>query len=251
MLRLILVFAGATSLLAAPGVITYDSLQGAPYSVTYDNRSLFINGERTLFFSFGMHYTRATQAQWDDLLAKAVDDGYTMVQVRCFEVWVLARKYKRDERTLPVAMQTYVFWNAHQHKPGDWDFDGPLAGNYNLTAFIVAAAKHGLFVNLRIGPYVCAEWNFGEFVIRVHTPQTLRLAPAASYFTVLSKILGGFPLWLTDVPGLQDRTSAPAWEAQMGTFFNRVVSTVRSFFADRGGPIALAQVGLLSVFVCA
>lgn len=69
-------------------------------------------------------------------------------------------------------------------------------------------------MNLRFGPYVCAEWNFG-----------------------------GFPLWLTDVPGLVDRTSAPAWEAQMGAFFARTAETVRDFFADRGGPIALAQVG--------
>ena len=68
---------------ASPGVITYPSLGGAPYAVTYDNRSLFINGERSLFFSFGMHYTRATEAQWDDLLAKAVADGYTMVRSRC------------------------------------------------------------------------------------------------------------------------------------------------------------------------
>ena len=62
-------------------------------------------------------------------------------------------------------------------------------------------------------PYVCAEWNFG-----------------------------GFPLWLTDVASLVDRTSSPAWEAQMGAFFARMVESVRDFFADRGGPIALAQV---------
>jgi hypothetical protein len=35
--------------------------------------------------------------------------------------------------------------------------EGPLF-NYNLTEFIEIAAKHSLFVNLRIGPYVCAEW---------------------------------------------------------------------------------------------
>lgn len=80
---------GAAALLAsvaaaAPGVISYPSLGGAPYAVTYDNRSLFINGQRSLFFSFGMHYTRATEAQWDDLLAKAVADGYTMGEKGCF-----------------------------------------------------------------------------------------------------------------------------------------------------------------------
>jgi hypothetical protein len=208
------------SFAAIPGIITYDSLGGAPYAVSYDNRSLFINEQRSLFFSFGMHYTRATQAQWDDILAKAANDGYTMVQ-------------------------TYVFWNAHQHKEGDWDFDGPIAGNYNLTLFLERAQAHGLFVNLRIGPYVCAEWNFGE--PQCYLPR-YRRAPIP---LCLHNSTGGFPFWLTGVPGLVDRTSAPAWEAQMGTFFNRVIATVRDFFADRGGPIALAQVRVsLTCLVC-
>jgi hypothetical protein len=28
--------------------------------------------------------------------------------------------------------------------------------------FIKAAADAGLYVHLRIGPYVCAEWNYGS-----------------------------------------------------------------------------------------
>ena len=56
------------------------SLAGSPYAVTYDNRSLFINGQRSIFHSFGVHYTRATAQQWDDILAKAANDGYNMVQ---------------------------------------------------------------------------------------------------------------------------------------------------------------------------
>jgi beta-galactosidase GanA len=48
--------------------------------VTYDNRSLLLNGARSLFHSFGVHYTRATEQQWDDILGKAASDGYNMVQ---------------------------------------------------------------------------------------------------------------------------------------------------------------------------
>ena len=29
--------------------------------------------------------------------------------------------------------------------------------------FIKTVQKAGLYVHLRIGPYVCAEWNFGYF----------------------------------------------------------------------------------------
>jgi hypothetical protein len=48
------------------------------------------------------------------------------------------------------------FWNAHQAKQADWDF----AFNKNISLFLNKAAAHGLFVNFRIGPYVCAEYNY-------------------------------------------------------------------------------------------
>jgi hypothetical protein len=31
----------------------------------------------------------------------------------------------------------------------------------NLSRFVELAAANNLFVNLRIGPYVCAEWAYG------------------------------------------------------------------------------------------
>jgi predicted transglutaminase-like cysteine proteinase len=64
----------------SPGFITYDSLAGAPYSLTYDNRSFFINGQRTVFLSGVMHYPRSTPAMWDDLFTKARNDGLNMIR---------------------------------------------------------------------------------------------------------------------------------------------------------------------------
>jgi len=179
---------------ASPGYITYDSLGGAPYKVTSDKRSFLINGQRTLFLSAGLHYPRFTPAMWEDLLLKVKADGYNMIQ-------------------------TYVFWNAHQHKQDILDFNGGygggIAGSYNLTGFLDVAKTHGLFVTLRIGPYVCAEWNFG-----------------------------GYPVWIRGVDNLVTRTSSPGWEAQMQAFFNATVAFYKQngYFADEGGPIALAQV---------
>lgn len=34
-------------------------------------------------------------------------------------------------------------------------------GRYDLVRFVKTIQKAGLYANLRIGPYVCAEWNFG------------------------------------------------------------------------------------------
>ncbi|MFS7935676.1 putative beta-galactosidase [Helianthus anomalus] len=48
-------------------------------------------------------------------------------------------------------IQTYVFWNGHEPQPG----------KYDLVKFINLIKEAGQYVHLRIGPYACAEWNFG------------------------------------------------------------------------------------------
>ncbi|HEX8505843.1 MAG TPA: beta-galactosidase, partial [Hymenobacter sp.] len=52
---------------------------------------------------------------------------------------------------------TYVFWNAHEPQPGQYDF----TGNHDVAAFVKMAQEEGLWVILRPSPYVCAEWEFG------------------------------------------------------------------------------------------
>ena len=50
----------------------------------------------------------------------------------------------------------------HEHDLSDprvYDFTD--ASRANLTRLLATAAEVGLFVNVRLGPYVCAEWNFG------------------------------------------------------------------------------------------
>lgn len=34
-------------------------------------------------------------------------------------------------------------------------------GRYDIVKFVKLVAEAGLYVHLRIGPYVCAEWNYG------------------------------------------------------------------------------------------
>ena len=112
--------------------IFYDSLKGEPYTVSYDSRSFFINGKRTLLLGGSIHYPRLSPGQWDDILTKAKNDGLNHAEI-------------------------YVFWNLHEPS---YDFSGNhtynLNGRANLTGFLEAAQNAGLFINLRIGPYVCA-----------------------------------------------------------------------------------------------
>lgn len=54
-------------------------------------------------------------------------------------------------------IETYVFWNAHEPVRRQYDF----SANLDLVRFIKTIQNEGLYAVLRIGPYVCAEWNYG------------------------------------------------------------------------------------------
>ncbi|KMZ68369.1 Beta-galactosidase [Zostera marina] len=54
-------------------------------------------------------------------------------------------------------IQTYVFWNGHEPSPGNYNFQG----RYDLVRFLKTVHKAGLYAHLRIGSYICAEWNYG------------------------------------------------------------------------------------------
>ena len=114
-------------------LLYYRDLPKTGYSVKYDNRSFIIDGQRTLLLSGAVHYPRIMAGEWGGVFEEMIKDGLNMVQ-------------------------TYMFWNLHEPRRGDrYDF----SGNKNFTRFVELAGKAGLFVTLRIGPFVAAEWDYG------------------------------------------------------------------------------------------
>ena len=129
---LLLLLAGgvADAAWAKPGYPTFADMGGKPYTVGYDKRALQIAGEPALFVSGAIHPPRGTPEMWSGWFAKAKENNLNMVQV-------------------------YIFWNYHEPLEGEFNFKE----RGNLTHFMSMASEAGLFVNLRIGPYVCAEWT--------------------------------------------------------------------------------------------
>jgi beta-galactosidase len=54
-------------------------------------------------------------------------------------------------------VQTYVPWNFHEPVPGVFDF----RGQHDVEAFLRVVQDVGMYVLLRPGPYICAEWDLG------------------------------------------------------------------------------------------
>ncbi|KAK4405288.1 Beta-galactosidase 3 [Sesamum angolense] len=109
------------------------------------------------------------------------------------------------------AIDTYVFWDLHEPSPGTYNFEG----RYDLVRFIKLVQKAGLYLHLRIGPYICAEWNFG-----------------------------GFPVWLKYVPGISFRTDNQPFKMAMQRFTEKIVEMMKNerLFQTQGGPIILSQI---------
>ncbi|KAK6255228.1 hypothetical protein SCA6_016533 [Theobroma cacao] len=157
-----------------------------PFNVTYDHRALIIDGKRRMLISAGIHYPRATPQMWPDLIAKSKEGGADVIE-------------------------SYTFWNGHEPVRGQYTFEG----RFDLVKFVKLVGDSGLYFLLRIGPYVCAEWNFG-----------------------------GFPVWLRDVPGIEFRTDNEPFKREMQRFVTKIVDLLREekLFSWQGGPIILLQI---------
>ncbi|KLT65186.1 beta-galactosidase family protein [Pedobacter sp. BMA] len=107
------------------------------------------------------------------------------------------------------AVATYVFWNYHETAPGVWDFK---SGNKDVAEYIKIAQEEGLYVILRPGPYVCAEWEFG-----------------------------GYPWFLAKVPGMVIRGNNPQYLAATKAYFTALYAQVKNLLVSNGGPIIMVQ----------
>ena len=183
LLRVLYVFVGIITYVIAR-VITYDDVRGTPYNVGYDHRAITINGTRTLLISGAIHYARSTPGMWPYIMKMAKNQGLN-------------------------AIQTYVFWNIHEKRQGEFDF----TGRANLSQYLQDAADAGLFVYLRVGPYIGAEWN-----------------------------QGGLPVWLNHIANMSFRSHNDLWENYMGKFILNIMDYVTPYLAKNGGPIILAQI---------
>lgn len=143
-----------------------------------------LDGEPFRIISGAMHYFRVHPDQWADRLRKARLMGLNTVE-------------------------TYVPWNLHQPRPGTLDLDGLL----DLPRYLRLAQEEGLYVLLRPGPYICAEWDGG-----------------------------GLPAWLTSDRDIRLRSSDPRFTEAIDGYFDLLLPALVPFMAAAGGPVIAVQV---------
>ncbi len=161
-----------------------ESSPGAVHTFTVQGKQFLFDGKPYQIISGEMHYTRVPREYWTDRFRKARAMGLNTIT-------------------------TYVFWNAHEKKPGVYDF----TGQNDIAEYIREAQSNGLNVILRPGPYVCAEWE-----------------------------LGGYPSWLLKDRSLILRSNDPKYNTAVKKWFARLAQEVTPLLLKNGGPIIAVQV---------
>lgn len=72
-----------------------------------------------------------------------------------------------------------------------WLVQYNFEGRYDLVKFVKLVGSSGLYLHLRIGPYVCAEWNFGYFLLTTIGVSSFSFFIQVCFFFFLRFLLGG------------------------------------------------------------
>jgi len=102
--------------------------------VGFRNGSLMLDGEEVSVYAGEFHYFRVRAEDWHDRLKKVKEANFNTVS-------------------------TYIPWNWHEHKEGEFDFMGETDARRNLVGFLELVEKEGLCLLARPGPAIIAEWR--------------------------------------------------------------------------------------------
>ena len=145
----------------------------------------FYNGDKELLICSGaIHYFRTLPEQWYDRLYKLKCCGLNTVE-------------------------TYCSWNLHEPIEGEFNFEGMA----DIERFIKTAEELGLYVIIRPGPYICAEWENG-----------------------------GLPAWLLKNESIHLRTLDDAYWSKMIRYFDQLMKHLIPHLETNGGNIIMMAV---------
>ena len=179
--RLFTTFALAASMALSPSVM---SAASKPGDFSVGKGTFLLNGKPFIVKAAEVHYPRIPQQYWDHRIKMCKALGMNTL---CL----------------------YVFWNIHEQQEGQFDF----SGNNDVAAFCRLAQKNGMYVIVRPGPYVCAEWE-----------------------------MGGLPWWLLKKKDIRLREQDPYFMQRVKIFEEKVAEQLAPLTIQNGGPIIMVQV---------
>ncbi len=151
---------------------------------TIGHKTFLLNGEPFVVKAAEVHYPRIPRPYWEHRIQMCKSLGMNTLCI-------------------------YVFWNLHEPREGQFDF----SGNSDVAEFCRLAQKNGMYVIVRPGPYVCAEWE-----------------------------MGGLPWWLLKKKDIRLREQDPYFMERVRIFEQKVAEQLAPLTIQNGGPIIMVQV---------
>jgi len=148
------------------------------------NGTFLLNGKPFVVKAAEVHYPRIPRPYWEHRIKMCKALGMNAVCI-------------------------YIFWNIHEQREGEFDF----TGNSDVAAFCRLAQKNGMYVIVRPGPYVCAEWE-----------------------------MGGLPWWQLKKKDIRLRERDPYFMERVKIFEEKVGEQLAPLTIQNGGPIIMVQV---------
>lgn len=173
-----------TFLFIALFVISSCSPKTEPGTFEVGDKTFLLNGEPFVVKAAEIHYPRIPKEYWEHRIKQCKALGMNTI---CL----------------------YVFWNFHEQKEGEYNFKGQA----DVAEFCKLAQKHGMYIIVRPGPYVCAEWE-----------------------------MGGLPWWLLKKKDIGLRENDPYFLERTNLFLNQVAEQLKDLQITRGGNIIMFQV---------
>ncbi len=152
--------------------------------LTVKDNNFYLDGKKFNIYSGAIHYFRSLPEYWEENLLKLKLCGLNTVE-------------------------TYVCWNLHEKKRGEFDF----SGNLDIVKFLETAKKLGLYVIVRPGPYICAEWDFG-----------------------------GLPSWLLKDKNMRIRCMYKPYTDAVESYYRQLFKRLEPFMYSNGGNIIAMQI---------
>ena len=147
-------------------------------------KTFLLNGRPFVVKAAEMHYPRIPRPYWEHRIQMCKALGMNTICI-------------------------YVFWNIHEQHEGEFNF----TDNNDVAAFCRLAQKNGMYVIVRPGPYVCAEWE-----------------------------MGGLPWWLLKKKDIRLREQDSYFMERVKLFEKKVGEQLAPLTIQNGGPIIMVQV---------
>ena len=148
------------------------------------DKAFMLNNEPFVIKAAEIHYPRIPREYWDHRIKMCKSLGMNTICI-------------------------YVFWNIHEQTPDQFDF----TANNDIAEFCRLAQANDMYIIVRPGPYVCAEWE-----------------------------MGGLPWWLLKKKDIRLREDDPYFMERVAIFEEKVAEQLAPLTINNGGNIIMVQV---------